>query len=60
MPSRAKGIIQSLFLLGFIIAVVQPENLRALEKKLRVSSDYTHVYLQPDSSGLAIDTLERV
>jgi len=59
MPKRAKGTIRMMSLLWLIMAIVQPGNLIALEKKLRVSSDYTHVYLQPDSNGLVIDTLER-
>jgi len=59
MQNQAKGIIRWAFFLGLIALVVQPGNLGAFDKKLRVASDYAHIYLQPDSSGLVIDTLER-
>jgi len=59
MRNRAKGIRRWAFLLFLILLVVQPGNLGAFEKKLRVSSDYAHVYLQPDSSGTVVDTVER-
>jgi len=59
MQNQAKGIIRWAFFLGLIVLVVQPGNLGAFDKKLRVASDYAHIYLQPDSSGPVIDTLER-
>ena len=59
MQNQAKGIIRWAFFLGLIVLVVQPGNLGAFDKKLRVASDYAHIYLQPDSSGAVIDTLER-
>jgi len=59
MRNQAKGIIRWAFLLWLIILFVQPGNLGAFDRKLRVASDYAHIYLQPNSSGLIIDTLER-
>ena len=59
MRNQAKGIIRWAFLLWLIILFVQPGDLGALDRKVRVASDYAHVYLQPDSSGPVIDTLER-
>ncbi|OGD31401.1 MAG: hypothetical protein A2V45_02430 [Candidatus Aminicenantes bacterium RBG_19FT_COMBO_58_17] len=59
MRNRAKGIIRGAFLLSLGVLVVRPGHLGAFEKKLRVASDYAHVYLQPDSSSTIIDTLER-
>jgi len=59
MRNKAKGIIRRAFLLSLIVLIAWPGHLGAFEKKLRVASDYTHVYLQPDSSSTVIDTLER-
>lgn len=59
MRNQTKGMIPWALLLWLIAVFVQPGNLGALEKKLRVASDYAHVYLQPDSSSTVIDTLER-
>jgi len=59
MRNQAKGIIRWASLLSLIVLIVRPGHLGAFEKKLRVASDYTHVYLQPDSSSTVIDTLER-
>jgi hypothetical protein len=59
MQNQAKGIFRWAFLLGLIILFIQPGNLGGFDKKLRVASDYAHIYLQPDSSGPIIDTLER-
>jgi hypothetical protein len=59
MQNQAKGIFRWAFLLGLIILFIQPGNLGGFDKKLRVASDYAHIYLQPDSSGPVIDTLER-
>jgi hypothetical protein len=59
MQNQAKGIFRWAFLLGLIVLFIQPGNLGGFDKKLRVASDYAHIYLQPDSSGPVIDTLER-
>jgi hypothetical protein len=59
MQNQAKGIFWWAFLLGLIVLFIQPGNLGGFDKKLRVASDYAHIYLQPDSSGPIIDTLER-
>jgi hypothetical protein len=59
MQNLAKGIVRGAFLLSLIVLTVQPGHLGAFEKKLRVASDYTHIYLQPDGSSTVIDTLER-
>lgn len=59
MQNQAKGIFWWAFLLGLIVLFIQPGNLGGFDKKLRVASDYAHIYLQPDSSGPVIDTLER-
>jgi len=59
MQKQAKGIIRWAFLLSLIVLVAWPGHLAAFDKKLRVASDYTHVYLQPDGSSTVIDTLER-
>ena len=59
MQNQAKGIIRWAFFLGLIVLVVQPGNLGAFDRKRRGASDYAHIYLQPDSSGAVIDTLER-
>jgi hypothetical protein len=59
MKNRAKGSgCWALFLL-LIGLILLPGSLSGFDKKLRVASDYAHVYLQPDSSGTVIDTLER-
>jgi hypothetical protein len=39
--------------------LLAPSGLRGFEKKLRVASDYTHVYLQADEGSPVVDTLER-
>jgi hypothetical protein len=39
--------------------LLAPSGLRGYEKKLRVVTDYTHVYLQPDEGSPVVDTLER-
>jgi hypothetical protein len=59
MQKQAKGIIGWAFLLSLIVLIAWPGPLGAFEKKLRVASDYAHVYLQPDGSSTVIDTLER-
>lgn len=59
MLNQAKGIFRWAFLLGLIVLFIQPGNLGAFDKKLRVASDYAHIYLQPDSSSAVIDTLDR-
>jgi hypothetical protein len=59
MRNQAKGIFRWAFLIGLIVLFLRPGNLGAFDKKLRVASDYAHVYLQPDSSASVIDTLER-
>jgi hypothetical protein len=59
MQNQAKGIFRWAFLLGLIVLFIQPWNLGGFDKKLRVASDYAHIYLQPNSSGPVIDTVER-
>jgi hypothetical protein len=59
MRNRAKGIIRGAFILSLILLLFRPGPLGAFEKKLRVASDYAHVYLEPDSSAAIVDTLER-
>jgi hypothetical protein len=59
MRKLANGLIRWAFLLSLIVLIIWPEHLGAFEKKVRVASDYAHVYLQPDSSSTIIDTLER-
>ena len=39
--------------------IVLPAETGAFEKKLRVSADYTRIYLQPDDDSPVIATLER-
>lgn len=59
MRNRARGFFCGASLLFLIVLIVRPGHLGAFEKKLRVSSDYAHIYLQPDSSSFVIETLER-
>jgi hypothetical protein len=59
MRNQAKGIIRWGFVLSLMLVIFRPGPLGAFEKKLRVASDYAHVYLEPDSSALMIDTLVR-
>jgi hypothetical protein len=59
MSDRAKGMGRGTFLLFLFVMIVWPGDLSAVEKKLRVISESTRVYLQPDSSGTVIDTLGR-
>jgi hypothetical protein len=59
MQNRAKGLRGWVFLMGLVVLFIQPGNLGALDRKLRVASDYAHIYLQPDSSSSVVETLER-
>jgi hypothetical protein len=59
MVKHARGIIRLAFILVLLSLAVQPALMRAFDKKLRVISDYTHVFLQPDDTSPVVDTLER-
>ena len=48
------GLLLTLALLAGLSA---PSGLAGVEKKLRVSTDYAHVYLQPNPSSAVVDTL---
>ena len=59
MRNRVKGFIRRAFILSLILLAFRPGPLGAFDKKLRVASDYAHVYLEPDSATPVIDTLVR-
>ena len=59
MNDRAKGMARWAFLLFLFVLIVWPENLGAVERKLRIISESAQIYLQPDASGTVIDTLGR-
>lgn len=50
------GLVMTCAILCGLLASL---TLRGYEKKLRVITDYTHVYLQPDEGSPVIDTVER-
>jgi len=50
------GLLLTWVLLGVLAA---PSDLAGYEKKLRVATDYAHVYLQPDEASPVVDTVGR-
>ncbi len=55
-PCR-KGILGLLLTSALLAGLSAPSGLAGFEKKLRVSTDYAHVYLQPNLSSAVVDTL---
>lgn len=59
MAKKAKGLQGLTAIALFLCLGSSPALLFSYEKKLRVTTDYAHVYLQPDETSLVIGTLER-
>ena len=59
MTHPATAIARLAPLLFILSLMFQPGEMGSFEKKLRVSSDYARVYLQPDDGSTVIETLER-
>ncbi len=59
MINPAKTIARWIPVLAILFLIVQPGDVKAFEKKLRVSADYTRIYLRPDTESPVIETLER-
>ncbi len=55
----AKGILGLLLAWALVAGLTAPPEIHGYEKKLRVVSDYAHVYLQPDEASPVVDTIDR-
>ncbi len=59
MINPAKKIARLAPVLVVLSLIIQPANMGAFDKKLRVSADYARIYLRPDDSSTVVDTLDR-
>lgn len=59
MQKKQKGRVTFLFVVFVLSLSVAPALLEGYEKKLRVVTDYTHVFMKPDDESSVIDTIER-
>jgi len=59
MPIKATWTARLVLIILILSLSVTSALLQGYDRKLRVMTDYTHIFLKPDDQSLLIDTLER-